>query len=60
MSRFSSEKSEVVLAKTQCDVCIHNKKEDPVRCEKYDPKPEEVLNNKKACPFLRLDGEIDL
>lgn len=60
MSKFSYEKDEAIIAKTQCAVCIHNIKGDETRCLKYDLKPSEILNNKKACPYLRLDGEIEL
>ena len=59
--KFVWQKHELAIAKNQCELCIYNNKNEYKKCIKYPKgKDADILNNKKACPELKMEGEIDL
>lgn len=53
MDKFTYEKNDLGIARTQCEFCIYNVRSTPGKCEKYETKPEEIVKNKKRCPLSK-------
>lgn len=60
MDKFCWKEKEVVIAKSQCDLCEFQNKECNQSCAKYESKPKNVLSNDVRCPFFSEKGEIKL
>ena len=56
MDTFVYEEGELLVSKTQCGLCMLYNPENPVSCEKYETKPEEIMNGERKCPFIVLPG----
>lgn len=53
MDRFVWKAGDIKIARTQCDLCLHNCKETPCSCPKYEAKPKEILESKIRCPHIK-------
>ncbi len=60
MDKFCWNENEVVITKTQCDLCEFQTKECIDKCLKYEKKPQEVIDNKIKCPCFSRKGKIKL
>lgn len=55
--KFNYQKGDLKFGKYQCDFCIFADKNDFDKCQKYDTKPTEVLQNKKRCDYLTTSNK---
>lgn len=60
MDKFCWKKNDVVIAKSQCDLCEHQDKMCNESCAKYESKPKEVFSNTIKCPCFSRKGRIIL
>ena len=52
--RFVYHKGDIQLKKYQCNFCIFEDKNDINKCQKYETKPIEVIDNKNRCKFIEI------
>ncbi len=55
--RFSYQKGDIEIKKTQCNFCKYNQEDDNNQeiacCAKYpDGKPDDIVRTIRRCPFL--------
>ena len=60
MDKFYWKENEVVITKSQCDLCEFQTQSCKESCEKYKSKPAEVLSNAIKCPCFSRKGRIKL
>lgn len=58
MDKFCWKENEVVIAKSQCDLCEFQTPKCKESCAKYESKPAEVLSNTIKCPYFNRKGRI--
>ena len=47
--KFTWQKGDIQIAKTQCEFCAYYNAETPDKCEMYEKKPDEVIKNEVRC-----------
>ena len=60
MEKFCYSAGEIEIAATQCDLCIYQIEDNRTACQKFVEKPEEVLQNKRKCVYVRNAKLLDL
>ncbi len=53
MSKFTYERGDIEVAKNQCGFCKFNREKEQSACDHYENKPQEILSNRKLCPFFK-------
>ena len=56
MDKFQYKEGDLAVARTQCDLCSHWKKEKNRVCDVYIEVPEQVLQNLIKCPSFERPG----
>lgn len=56
MDKFVWKAGDIKIARTQCELCLHNCKETPNKCPKFEIKPAEVIEGKVKCPYIKLSS----
>ena len=54
--RFSYQKGDIQIKKTQCDFCKHSLNDGGnTTCVKFpDGKPDEIIKTLKKCPYIEI------
>lgn len=60
MDKFCWKENEVIIVKSQCDLCEFQTQGCKESCTKYKSKPTEVLSNAIKCPCFSRKGKIKL
>jgi len=56
--KFISQPGDLKFMKTPCDGCVFQDKDNDNKCQKYEQKPSEIIENKKAkCESYRTGNE---